>query len=147
LDSAITSARNARRWKWYALIIVSKWLFNPAFLQLDCPREFPTNPASFSSHHHCYRCRCRSRCYRGQQEHQISVCFALSPMFSLPTMYDLTTPSSPRTKNVATRIPNSPRSFHLFSHTSPSYFPSHPVPLRFYTTFSHVIFCFSLSIV
>lgn len=24
LDSAITSARNARRWKWYALIIVSK---------------------------------------------------------------------------------------------------------------------------
>lgn len=25
LDSAITSARNARRWKWYALIIVSKW--------------------------------------------------------------------------------------------------------------------------
>ena len=26
LDSAITSARNARRWKWYALIIISKWL-------------------------------------------------------------------------------------------------------------------------
>lgn len=24
LDSAITSARNARRWKWYALIILSK---------------------------------------------------------------------------------------------------------------------------
>ena len=31
LDSAITSARNARRWKWYALIIVSEWPFNPAF--------------------------------------------------------------------------------------------------------------------
>ena len=31
LDSAITSARNARRWKWYALIIVSKWLFHPAY--------------------------------------------------------------------------------------------------------------------
>lgn len=25
LDSAITSARNARRWKWYALIGISKW--------------------------------------------------------------------------------------------------------------------------
>lgn len=24
LDSAITSAKNARRWKWYALIIISK---------------------------------------------------------------------------------------------------------------------------
>lgn len=28
LDNAITSARNARRWKWYALIIVSTCQFS-----------------------------------------------------------------------------------------------------------------------
>lgn len=32
LDSAIVSARNARRWKWYALIIVSKWLLHSFLL-------------------------------------------------------------------------------------------------------------------
>lgn len=30
LDSAITSARNARRWKWYALIIISKSALSPS---------------------------------------------------------------------------------------------------------------------
>lgn len=29
LDNAITSARNARRWKWYALIIISTWQSPP----------------------------------------------------------------------------------------------------------------------
>jgi syntaxin 1B/2/3 len=43
LDSAITSARNARRWKWYALIIVSKWLLNFFLL----PPKSSTNWALF----------------------------------------------------------------------------------------------------
>lgn len=32
LDSAITSARNARRWKWYALIICRKYPSAPVYL-------------------------------------------------------------------------------------------------------------------
>lgn len=33
IDSAIVSARNARRWKWYILIVVSKYcLYEPGLL-------------------------------------------------------------------------------------------------------------------
>ena len=41
LDSAIQSAKNARRWKWYALIIVSK-LF--VYIAYTIVAELPANP-------------------------------------------------------------------------------------------------------
>lgn len=110
LDSAITSARNARRWKWYALIIVSK-LHSSAFF--SC-LERSANPVS-SSHHHCYRRWCRSRCYRGQQgglQTLRSDRFAFHPTsFPPTTMYDPIILPSHRTRTIAIRIPPAPRPF------------------------------------
>lgn len=45
LDSAIQSAKNARRWKWYALIIVSKLI---VYLVYISTKEPPANPPSQS---------------------------------------------------------------------------------------------------
>lgn len=112
LDSAITSARNARRWKWYALIIVRK-LHSSALL--SC-LERSAHPG-FSSHHHWYRRWCRSRCYRGQQVQTLrSDCFAFHPTsFPPTTMYDPIIPPPPRPRMVATRIPPAPRPFPSMS--------------------------------
>lgn len=116
LESAIISARNARRWKWYALIIVRKLLSSAL---LSCVERCANS--GFSSHHHWYRRWCRSRCYRGQQggiQTLRSDCFAFPPTsFPLPpspptAMYDPTIPPSPRTRMVATRIPPAPHRSH-----------------------------------
>ena len=59
IDSAIVSARNARRWKWYILIVVSKYY--PHSFSLG--RQELTLP----SPDHRYRCRCGRWCHRSQQ--------------------------------------------------------------------------------
>lgn len=89
LDSAITSARNARRWKWYALIIVSMWSFNPAlFLQLDFSRESPTNLASFQSSSLLSLSVSQSVLPRPTRAPNKRSLWLFSPHVSLPTMYD-----------------------------------------------------------
>lgn len=63
LDTAITSARNARRWKWYALIIVGT--YQVLFLS-------HVGSADPLSRHHCHRRRCGRRCHRQQQQRALS---------------------------------------------------------------------------
>lgn len=62
LDSAIQSAKNARRWKWYALIIISKSLST-------FTAHGPV--ANRCSHYYCDHRRCGCRCHPGQQERQL----------------------------------------------------------------------------
>lgn len=64
IDNAIVSARNARRWKWYALIIICK---STLVVRVGCLI------LTYSSDHHWYRCWCCCRCYGGQQKQQINI--------------------------------------------------------------------------
>lgn len=59
ISQAIDSARRARKWKWYALLIVSKSI-HPQ----QCGYEAMANRCS-SYHRHRRRCRCR--CHPSQQ--------------------------------------------------------------------------------
>ena len=55
MDTAIDSARKARKWKWYALIIISE--SRPSAI---------INHANAPSHYHCYCRWCCSRCHPSQ---------------------------------------------------------------------------------
>jgi syntaxin 1B/2/3 len=58
LTGAISSARKARRWKWYALIIVSK------FIHGNSPNSHDLKADIETSHHHCHHRGCCCRCHR-----------------------------------------------------------------------------------
>ena len=83
LDSAIQSAKNARRWKWYALIIIREYL--PVI-----PRS--SRPANLLfSHYYRYRRRCGCRCHHQQQEQVAGNSDLPAALHHFPTfsMYDL----------------------------------------------------------
>lgn len=79
MDSAIDSARRARKWKWYALLICSK---SPVYLG--------TNEANDSPHHR-HRRGCCGWCDPSRQQSHTLVCFVhvrllrlISRLFRLP---------------------------------------------------------------
>lgn len=55
LGQAVQSARNARKWKWYALIIVSKY-------HRPKTHRHKTNDDT-RSHHNCHHCGCCRWCH------------------------------------------------------------------------------------
>lgn len=63
ISSAIDSARRARKWKWYALIIISK------FGRLPYSHHMLT---VLPSHHHCHCRRCCGWCDPGKQVNSAS---------------------------------------------------------------------------
>ena len=67
MDTAIDSARKARKWKWYALIIIS---------ESYPPRS--TDHANHPSSHHCHCCRCCRRCHPRSTTRREMICSSFS---------------------------------------------------------------------
>lgn len=101
LDNAITSARNARRWKWYALIIVSTWQPSPPLpLPSECSELTQYSP------HHRHRRRCCRRSHTSQQE--------------ISEALPLITPSFSRVRpsHIPVPFPFPPRFYTTLSHVN-----------------------------